>query len=164
MLRKIKIYLETTMFNYYMDKNRDANPPTVAIFEAIGRGDFEGYTSIHTTDELNGAKEPKKSDMLKLIENYHIQSVGNETEARRLADLYIAQKIISVNKRYDALHIASASVNGLDVIATMNFKHIHRERTRRLVEIVNLEQGYKAVLILSPMEVYNDYMERSTSG
>jgi hypothetical protein len=44
-MRTQKVYLETTLFNYYFDTTRNAQPATVAFFEAIGSGqeviDFE---------------------------------------------------------------------------------------------------------------------------
>ena len=33
-MRKQKVYLETTMFNYYFDQTKNAQPSTVAFFEA----------------------------------------------------------------------------------------------------------------------------------
>ena len=40
-MRKQKIYLETTMFNYYFDKTKNAQPSTIAFFEAIGMEQFD---------------------------------------------------------------------------------------------------------------------------
>jgi predicted nucleic acid-binding protein len=39
---KQKIYLETTMFNYYFDKDREAHSAVVAAFEAIELGMYAG--------------------------------------------------------------------------------------------------------------------------
>jgi len=55
------------------------------------------------------------------------------------------------------MHIAIASVYGLDAIISWNFKHMVKLRTRREVKAVNLLLGYKEVEIISPQEViYND--------
>ena len=37
-MRVPKIYLETTMFNYYLDTDRDAHADTVKLFEEIAAG------------------------------------------------------------------------------------------------------------------------------
>ena len=63
-MEKQKVYLETTMFNYYFDKTKNAQPGTVAFFEAIGSGQFEGYTSAYTYNELNKSPEPQRSDKI----------------------------------------------------------------------------------------------------
>jgi predicted nucleic acid-binding protein len=150
---KPKVYLETTMFNYYFDAERGMHPATVAFFEAIGRGEFVGFTSEYTVGELLNAQEPKKSDMLALIEKYKINKIKSSEQIKRLADRYIANHIIPENKQLDALHIAAASVNEIDYILSLNFKHINKLKTKRLVEVINLYEGYKSVQICSPMEV-----------
>jgi predicted nucleic acid-binding protein len=58
-----RVYLETTMFNYYFDEERDGHADTVRMFEAVGRGEYEGYTSEYAIIELQRAKERKSSDM-----------------------------------------------------------------------------------------------------
>ncbi|MDR1328039.1 MAG: hypothetical protein LBK23_00350, partial [Oscillospiraceae bacterium] len=68
----MKLYLETTMFNYYFDSDRDGHADTVRLFEAVGRGAYEGYTSEYVILELQSAPEPKRSDMLSLIEKYSV--------------------------------------------------------------------------------------------
>ena len=44
-LRKQKIYMETTLFNYYFDRDRDAHADTVKLFEEIAEGKYEAFTS-----------------------------------------------------------------------------------------------------------------------
>jgi len=150
-------YFETTMFNYYLDADRDAHPAAVRAFEAAGRGAIVGYTSIYATDELEDAPEPKQSAMLALIKRYNLHVINISQEIERLADAYLASGIIPAHKRVDALHLASASVSRLDYILTLNFKHMNKRKTRQAVNSVNLNKGYKDITICSPMEVdYED--------
>lgn len=72
---KLKIYFETTMFNYYFDEARDGHDATVQLFEAVGRGEYTGYTSEYVLFELRNAPEPKQSEMLSLIERYNIKVI-----------------------------------------------------------------------------------------
>jgi hypothetical protein len=51
------------------------------------------------------------------------------------------------------LHIAIATVNGLDFIVSLNFEHIARPWTIERVRHINLETGYKPIGIYKPMEV-----------
>ena len=53
----------------------------------------------------------------------------------------------------DAEHIASASVAGVDLVISWNFKHIVRLDRILGYEAVNLRQGYKPLRIYSPKEV-----------
>jgi predicted nucleic acid-binding protein len=155
---KQKIYLETTMFNYFFDKDRESHPAVVAAFESIGAGDYEGYTSDYALDELSKAPEPKKKDMLGLIAKYGIAIIEGSDEAERMADIYVEHDAIPKNKRLDALHIASASITGLEYIMSLNFKHINKLKTKRIVDFINVNEGYKSIIICSPMEVI-DYDE-----
>ena len=51
-LAKMRLYLETTMFNYYYDTDRDGHSDTIRMFEAIGKGEYEGYTSEYVIFEI----------------------------------------------------------------------------------------------------------------
>jgi len=51
------------------------------------------------------------------------------------------------------LHIALATVADVDVLVSWNFKHIVRLEKIRIFNGVNLELGYKPLLIYSPREV-----------
>jgi len=152
-VRKQKIYLETTMFNYYFDKTKNAQPSTIAFFEAIGMEQFEGFTSIYTYNELDKAHEPQKSNMLHLIEKYNIIILDTSDEVIQLAEKYIINNIIPKNKRVDALHIAVASVNELDIILSYNFRHINKLKTKTLVPAINQISGYRDIFIAQPEEV-----------
>ena len=61
--------------------------------------------------------------------------------------------MVPVRKRNDALHIAIAAVNGLDVLVSWNCKHIVRYKTKKLVNIINEIAGYKRLEFNTPREV-----------
>jgi predicted nucleic acid-binding protein len=148
-----KIYLETTIFNYYFDNDREAHPFVLKLFEEIKKGKYLPYTSRYVIDELGKTLEPKKSLMLNLISQYDIITLDSSDKAVLLANSYISEGIIPITYFYDALHIAIATVNNLDMILSLNFKHIVRDKTRILTEDVNISFGYKKLKILNPLEV-----------
>jgi predicted nucleic acid-binding protein len=141
------------MFNYYYDTERDGHAATVKMFEAISAGQYEGYTSEYVAFELRQASEPKRSEMLALIEKYGIVVLEPDEETTRLADLYICEGIIPTKYRFDGTHIACASTNGLDGVLSFNFQHINKLKTKEMSALVNLREGYKSVIICTPMEV-----------
>ena len=68
-MRKPKIYLETTLFNYYFDEDRDAHADTVTLFEECAAGKFETYTSDCVLAELEDTSlTEKRGKMLALID------------------------------------------------------------------------------------------------
>lgn len=155
-MRKPKIYLETTIFNYYFDADRDAHADTVKLFKEIKSGKYEAYTSIYVTNELIEAEEPKRSNMLALITEYNITVLPASEEARNLADIYVSEGIIPQKYRTDGVHIAVTTVNDLDMIVSMNFQHIVKRKTIVATEKTNKLYSYRAIEIYSPMEVVDN--------
>jgi hypothetical protein len=155
-IKNLRLYLETTMFNYYFDEERDGHADTVKLFEAIGKGEYRAYTSGYSVIELEDAPEPKRSRMLSLIDKYHITVLGITGESRRIADLYIAEKIIPSRFRNDGARIAIASINGLDCVLSYNFQHINKLKTKILTERVNRTEGYNGIVICTAKEVLSD--------
>jgi predicted nucleic acid-binding protein len=152
-MHKQKVYLETTMFNYYFDEAKEDHPVTVVFFKAIGAGQFEGYTSTYAVNELADAPEPKRTDMLNLIKKYNIAILETSDEADRLAAIYINNNIIPEKKNVDAQHIAIATVNNIDIILSYNFKHINKLKTKTFIPAINQNEGYKTIIITQPKEV-----------
>ena len=152
-MHKQRVYLETTMFNYYVDEAKDAHPATVAFFEAIGRGEFEGYTSTITYRELSIASEPKRAKMLELIGKYHITMLEESDDSIKLADIYIKNGVIPATKLLDARHIAIATVNAIDIILSYNFKHINKLKTKTMIPAINQISGYRNIIIAQSEEL-----------
>jgi len=155
-MKKTKIYLETSIFNFYFttdsDEKRDA---TIKLFKEIKQGKYEAYTSATVIRELKKDTEPKRSKMLNLITEYDITIIENisNSEVKNLAAKYVKQSIIPKKYATDATHIAIASIYELDMIISYNFKHIVKEKTRIFTALINATLGYKAIKINSPMEV-----------
>ena len=155
-MRKPKIYLETTVFNHYFDTDREAHAATVALFKEIRAGKYEAYTSVYVVDELQDAKEPKRSNMLGLIGKYGVTVLDEKEEAERLADIYVSDGIIPIKYHYDGLHIAIATANDLEYIFSLNFKHINKVKTKTMTSNINIREGYRPITIASPLEVMED--------
>ena len=152
----MKLYLETTMFNYYFDTERDGHADTVRLFEKIRAGEYQAYTSLYAVGELEETEEPKRSKMLSLIDEYNINVLPITDEANQLASLYIAEKIIPARFRLDGAQIAISSIHGIDYVLSYNFKHINRAKTKLLTGRINSEKGYSNIVICTAKEVLDD--------
>jgi predicted nucleic acid-binding protein len=158
-MRVPKIYLETSVFNFYFaDDAPDKRDDTLRLFEEIRQGKYEPYTSVFVVEELRAAPEPKRSQMLDIIRQYGIIALPGESESRRMAGLYVAEGIIPGKYLTDALHIAATTVNDLDFIVSYNFQHIVKLKTVTMTESVNLRENYRKIGIYSPTEVI-EYVE-----
>ena len=153
-MRVPRIYLETTMFNYYFDEEPNfLHTDTVKLFEEIRAGRYEAYTSDYVTNELKQASTDKRDKMINLYTEYGITVLGPNVDADELANLYVEGKIIPQKHRTDAQHIAVATVNNMDMILSLNFKHIVRKKTIVMTGRINVDFGYRPIEIYSPMEV-----------
>jgi predicted nucleic acid-binding protein len=157
MIKKLRLYLETTIFNYYFDEERNGHEDTVKLFDTIDYGNYELYTSGYVTLELKKTiQERKRNNMLDLIERYNINTLHPDDEVIRLGNLYIINNIIPKRYLLDSLHIAIASVNELDCVLSYNFGHINRLKTKVLTARLNREEGYNSIVICTPREVLED--------
>jgi hypothetical protein len=76
-----------------------------------------------------------------------------DEEARSLAERIITGRGIPDKYPEDALHIAVAAVNGMDVLVTWNFAHLNNPFTRRSVRRIVEQEGYFCPEICSPQEL-----------
>jgi hypothetical protein len=148
-----RIYLETTMFNFYHEKR--TAPPYLElkaevhrIFELIKDGEYEPYTSLYAIREIDNEKDREKRErMAALVSEYGIKILDETDEAEHLAALYVQEQAISPAWKTDATHIAIATVSGLDFIVSLNFTHIARPWTIERVRRVNRRERYPSSLL-----------------
>jgi hypothetical protein len=152
----MKLYLETTVFNYYFDIDRSGHADTVRLFDEIRNGKHEAYTSLYTVGELEDAQEPKRSRMIALIDEFNISVLPITEESNQLANLYVAENIIPAKYRLDGAHIGIACIHGLDYVLSYNFQHINKAKTKLLTGRINQSKGYGTIVICTAKEVLAD--------
>ena len=110
------------------------------------------FLSELTDAEIEGAPDEVKKIYVKFRKCID-KVIELSSEAIELADTYLKHHILTHNYRDDARHIAIATVAGTDLVVSWNFKHIvHFEKIQKF-NAVNIEMGYKPILIYSPREV-----------
>mgnify|MGYP002855036624 CR=1 FL=1 len=161
---RLRLYLETTTFNYFFD-DRKGHYDVVRLFEAIKAGRFAGYTSQYVMDELKKAPEPKQTNMVNLINTHGIITLNGNPEAEALARKYREKGIIPHSQKMDSRHIAVASLYKLDTIVSYNFHHINRDKTKKLIPIVNATQNLRGINFWTAREVFEyDRLRAGASG
>ena len=107
-----------------------------------------------TIQELEFARDEIRNKIDELPKE-QIILLGVNDEVIKLAETYINDGALT-NKSYnDALHIALATINNADVLASWNFKHIVNINRIRLYNSINLKLGYKMLEIRTPREILN---------
>ena len=154
---KPKIYLETTIFNFpFADDSPQYQADTKRLFVEIKAGKFRPFTSEYVTRELEAATDPMREDRLRLIKEYDVEVLPASDETKNLAMAYIKAGVIPQAYGTDGFHIAAATVNGLDFIVSLNFRHIVKRKTIEEAELINFREGYKKIGIYSPAEVIDN--------
>jgi rRNA-processing protein FCF1 len=150
----LKLFLDTSAFNFKIDgKQGQKRRDTIKLFDAIGSGKYEAYTSTAVMQELERAPKAKRDAMNALVDRYVKKVLKPSAEADRLADLYVEKRIIPPKSRDDGLHIAIATVENLDFVISCNMGHIDKRKTMIGTGFINLRAGYKNIGICSSMEV-----------
>lgn len=159
MMAKPRIYLETTIFNYYFLDDPERKEDILAtkkLFEEIKQKNFDAYISALTIGELERCPDiSKKTKMLKLTEEIGFTKLAFESPVfyEKLAGKYILTGAVPETKKGDALHIAMATVAEMDILTSWNCDHIVRFKTQELVRAINLTSGYTELAINTPREV-----------
>ena len=147
-MKILRIYIENSVIGGYFDEEFKEN--TQKLFDKFKNGIYKPIISSHVIAELeNGAPEHIIENLKTLdFEEYLVND-----EMIKLAEKYIEQKIVSENYYSDALHIAVATVTGVDVLVSWNFKHIVNLNKIKMFNSVNIKEGYNILEIRSPREV-----------
>ena len=91
-----------------------------------------------------------------LLYNYSadkFERVELTEEAIKLSDIYVAEKVVGKTSMEDCRHIALATINKVDVLASWNFKHVVNLDRIKGYNSVNLRMGYQMIEIRSPKDL-----------
>lgn len=153
-MKKIKYYLETTVFNFvFVDDDIAKKKITEKLFDSWATLNGEMFISDIVIQEVNRAPEDIKNKLVELVRKHRPILLSINEEIKELAERYIIEKIIPEKYKNDALHIAVAVANDLDVIVSWNLEHIVKLKTKLGVEGINRLLGYKIIEIVTPEEV-----------
>ncbi|MFV1976376.1 MAG: hypothetical protein ACC651_11560 [Candidatus Scalindua sp.] len=162
-MKKIKIYLDTSVINFfYADDVPEFKKVTEEFFAYVKNGQrYDVYISDIVINEINKTDNlTKRYKLLSIIELYKLTKLPNnrDVEISGLAEMYLNKGVIPRSKIEDALHIAYAVVFEMDLLLSWNFKHLANIKREREVLLVNMENGYNYPLrIVTPMEAdYED--------
>lgn len=156
-MHKFKVYLDTSIISAAIDEREpEKRKYTLRLIEEIKQGKYEAYISSVVLLEIGESDATTAKKLLSIIDDFSPEILSVSDEIEELAKQYIARNIIPVKYADDALHIAVASANALDIIISWNFEHIVKIKTIREAPAVNLLMGYKELAIYSPLEVVAD--------
>jgi predicted nucleic acid-binding protein len=153
-MKKLTLYLDTSIISAMIDEHElEKKTLTQRLFDEIEKDKYEAYISELVTAEVDKSEQEDAIKLRSVINELGLEALQVTDKAKELADKYVKQRIIPVRYVNDAVHIAVATVNNLDVIVSWNFQHIVKVKTKIEVKGVNALMGYKEIEIYSPLEV-----------
>lgn len=146
-----KIYLDTSVLSAYFDDRDPTRQKTTQVFWPRLNG-YEKYISDLVLDELSKITDPsKKEAVLKLAAGFQILKLSDQVNT--LAKAYVTRNLFPNRYFADALHLAYASVHGINILISWNFEHLVKRKTRILANTIHLELKYPQVEIIAPPEL-----------
>ena len=150
---KLRIYADTSVIGPCKDEeSRDASR---RLIESCARGEVMLVVSAVTFGEFVNAPQAVR-DVLLSIDPVHLERVELTGEVESLAIRYIEEGVLARTMRADALHVAAATVAGVDVLASWNFRHLVNLRRIREFNEVNRSVGHPPLDIRTPKELGHD--------
>jgi hypothetical protein len=145
-----RIYLDTSVFGGYFEPEFELW--TKLLIDKIILGEIKMLYSQLTEIELNGAPQHVK-DLVKQIPDVHTEFLSITDSALILADQYVKENVVGKSSLEDCRHIAIATLNNADILASWNFKHIVNVSRIRGYNAVNYKLGHKILEIRTPREI-----------
>jgi hypothetical protein len=150
------VYIETTVVSYYTGRaTRDViialRQEETRLFWPKLLNEYDAYISGLVYDEAGDGDPEAARKRLEALEPFPILQVNDA--ATVLADLLLSEKAVPSKYPEDAMHIAIAAVNGMQVLITWNFSHINNPFKRMMIRQVVENAGYRCPEICSPDEL-----------
>jgi len=150
-MKKLRIYIDTSVLGGYFDD--EFNVDTQKLFDEILKGEYKLVISDLTERELVNAPDRVKTLLKDLKIDFEVISVTQESID--LATDYINEKVVGQTSFDDCIHIATATINKVDLLISWNFKHIVNVLRIRGYNSINLRNGYSTLEIRSPKDLIN---------
>ena len=154
-----KIYLETTIISYLAARpSRDlitaAHQQVTRDWWQIRRGDFDLFSSQLVIQESSAGDAAVAKTRLQLLSDISLVQVN--VDCVSLARALVERGPIPEKAAVDALHIAVATVHGMDYLLTWNCKHIANAEMQTAVNRICRSAGYEPPVICTPEELSGD--------
>jgi predicted nucleic acid-binding protein len=149
-MKQQRIYIDTSIVGGFFDIQFEKE--TKLLFKRLEEKEIVFVVSDVLFDELEYAPLNVKH----LLDNYNdnsLERVVLTEEARELADRYITEKVVGKSSLDDCRHIALATINKVDVLASWNFRHIVNLTRIKGYNGVNLKNGYQTLEIRNPKDL-----------
>ncbi|MBN3940298.1 MAG: type II toxin-antitoxin system VapC family toxin [Nostoc sp.] len=153
------VYIETSIVGYLTARPSN-NLILMANLEATPecwdtrRYQFMLYISQVVLDEIARGDTEIATKRLEIVRDFPLLEVSEAVQ--NLAGQFLAKSSLPPKAADDALHIAAATVYGLDYLLTWNCKHIANAQIQKKLAQISLDAGYELPSLCTPYELMGE--------
>lgn len=150
------VYVETTIVSYLTaratsDVERQAQQVATRRWWDERRSTFTLYTSQFVLDEAAAGDTGAATERLEALNELELLLITSEVAP--LAAQLLAAGALPAKASVDALHLAVATVNGMEYLLTWNCRHLANAVLWRKIEQTCSVAGYEPPTICTPYEL-----------
>ena len=153
------VYIETSIIGYLTVRSSNnlilmANREMTIDWWEKRRSQFILYISQVVLDEVAEGDAEIATKRLEILRDFPL--LGLNLTVENLAKQFLTLSNLPPKAANDALHIALATVYGLDYLLTWNCKHIANAQIQKKLGQISQESGYSLPTICTPFELMGD--------
>lgn len=143
------VYVDTSVLGGCFDP--EFAGASLALFDKFRKGQQQMMHSDILKKELKEAPEKVRMQLEKIPLRYKTL-VRSTAKATALSEIYIKEGLLTRKDKMDAMHIAMATLNCADILASWNFRHMVNRDKVKLYNSINKFMGYRTIEIKSPRD------------
>ena len=150
------VYIETSILGYLTARpSRDvvvaANIEITREWWDTRRSDFQLYSSQAVVKETSQGDAQIASQRLEILRNLALLELNQSV--LDLAENFLGRSNLPAKADVDAVHIAAATVHGMDYLLTWNCNHIANAQIQRKLAEISFDLGYELPILCTPYEL-----------
>jgi len=150
------VYIETSILGYLTARpSRDivvaANMEITRQWWETRRSYFQLYSSQAVVKETSQGDVAIASQRLEILRDLALLELNQSV--LDLAENFLGRSNLPAKADVDAVHIAAATIHGMDYLLTWNCKHIANAQMQRKLAEISFDFGYELPILCTPYEL-----------
>jgi hypothetical protein len=153
------VYIESSILGYLTARSTKnlilaANMEITKDWWESRRNYFILYTSEAVLEEIAQGDVAIATQRLKILNGFPLLTLNQNVQD--LAAQFLTRSNLPLKAKVDAIHIAAATVHGMDYLLTWNCKHIANAQIQGKLAEISLDFGHVLPVLCTPNELMGD--------
>ena len=153
------VYIETSILGYLTARSTKnlilaANMEITKDWWESRRNAFILYASEAVLEEVAQGDGAMAVQQLEILRDFPLLALNQAVQV--LAAQFLTRSNLPPKAKVDAIHIAAATVHGMDYLLTWNCKHIANAQIQGKLAEISLDLGYVLPILCTPNELMGE--------